>query len=98
MLTVSLALYNLASGLPYLNRDHLHGKRPAHSYAHIVHSAAALWDPGRGHSGPESESRSSSLGGNELNQEQRRELGKDHSLLKSPEDTYIIWNKKNREQ
>lgn len=49
-----------------LNRDCLLDKSLAHNWAHIVHSAAALWDPGRGHSGLESESRSSSLGGNEL--------------------------------
>lgn len=49
-----------------LNREHQLGKIPDHSCAHTVHSAATWWDPGRDHSGLETDSRSSSLGGNEL--------------------------------
>lgn len=55
-----------STGAGRLNRHRLPDKSPAHSCAHIARSAAALWDLGRGHSGLESESRSSSPSGNEL--------------------------------
>lgn len=55
-----------STGADRLNKDCLLGKSPGHSCAHIAHSAAALWDPGRGHSGLENESRSGSLGGSVL--------------------------------
>lgn len=50
----------------YLNREHQLGKIPDHSCVHIVRSAATSWGPDRGHNAPEIESRSGSLGGNEL--------------------------------
>lgn len=50
----------------YLHRQHQPGRTLGHSCAHTAHSAATSWGPGRGHSGLETASRSSSLGGNEL--------------------------------
>lgn len=63
---VSLSPPLIVSLDSYLNREHQLDKIPDHSCAHTVHFAATWWGPGRGHSGLETESRLSSLGGNEL--------------------------------
>lgn len=55
-----------STGAGRLNRHRLLDKSPTRSCAHTARSAAALWDPGRGHSGLETENRSSSLSDNEL--------------------------------